>query len=531
MAVPFRNRFSTKLILLIGLVFFIPVVTSLATVVFTSKASVERLDEVLARAPSEQNGLIRSLFPKDTFEGVENPAAAVRLLRDYEKRRTFGLFVSLIIIACVLAAIIVLLSMLLLKRGMLSLHQLSLAADEVGEGNYDVTLIRHSRDEFAELIGAFTAMKLKLKETTVSRDFYNHVLESVPAAVFTLDQDDIVTTWNRRTEELTGLSASETVGRKVELFSDVIGPSVAASDIPHFGRESHVHTRDGIERTVTRGVDFLYGRKGAITGRIETFVDISAQKRLERELIVARDEAFEASRLRSEFLANMSHEIRTPLNGIMGLADTLQDDEHDEDRRASLEAIIQCGKNLLHMINEILELAKLEAGKMIVQTAVVSPESIVREAMATIEVAARRKGLELTVDIDPDVPPMVEVDHHKLSRILINLFGNALKFTEAGSIHVQVRQTPDERAGNLLFAVIDTGVGIPKDRQSRIFESFVQADEYLTRGDGTGLGLAIVVKLAHLMGGEVWMESEPEKGSSFFFTIASAEVPQDLDRR
>ena len=528
----FRIRFSTKLILLISLVFLIPVATSLVTLLITSQASIARFDQTLSMPQQRQQDLVREVIPDATPEELAQPGTLLRVMRDYERRRTYGLFVSLIVVSFVLAGVVILLSMLILKRGMLSLHELSLAAARVGEGDFDVSPKCRSHDEFADLVMAFTTMTKRLMETMISRDFYNHVLESMPAAVFTVDNDGLITTWNRQASRLTGLKTGETLGRSIEELTDVVGPRADRASIPFFGREAVVRTRDGLQRIVSKGVDFLYDRDGSHAGVIETFIDISELKKLERQLVIAKERAEGASRLRSEFLANMSHEIRTPLNGIMGLAEIMAEEEKDPERRSNLNTIRQCGGNLLHLINEILELSKLEAGKMVLRSALVSTASVVQEATATIEPGCRRKEIDLGVEVEEEVPDTIEVDGRKLVQILVNLLGNALKFTDQGFIRLRLARYRGERKGDILFEVSDSGRGIPPDRQKLIFESFVQANGYLTRGrEGTGLGLTITHKLINLMGGEIWLESEVGKGSVFSFTIESGRPLTDLDRR
>lgn len=526
-----HRRFSTKLIFLISLAFLIPVITALITIKVTSSYSLKRFDQVLSEPGANRELLIKEIFPKLEASEVADPDRVLAFLRDYEHRRTFGLFMSLMVISVALAGVVLLLSMLIMKRGMLSLGELAAAAEKVGEGDFRVDLEPRSHDEFAEMVVAFRTMARRLQETTVSRDFYNHAIESMPAAVFTVDGGGAVTTWNRQAELLTGLAARETVGRLIADFETVVGRPATAEEVPFFGRESVVRARDGRQRIVSRGVDFLVDRGGANAGLIETFVDISEQKAMERELVVARDRAEESSRLRSEFLANMSHEIRTPLNGILGLAEMLAEDEKDPERKENLKTIRQCGQNLLHLINEILELSKLEAGRMILHPAVVVTADVVHEAASTIEIACAKKGIAFTSAIDPGVPSTIEVDNHKLVQILVNLLGNAVKFTERGSIVLRIAPWRGQRRGDLLFEVTDSGIGIPLDRQQQIFESFVQAEGHHARqSEGTGLGLAIARKLVVLMGGELWLVSEEGKGSVFSFTIEHGPMP-DEDRR
>jgi PAS domain S-box-containing protein len=520
MPVSFRRRFSTKLVLLISIVFLIPVITSLAMLTASSRSNTQFFEQLLEETPEAQRLALKEILPQSEHRYADSESI-IALLRDYERRRTFALVSSLVVISAALAAVVILLSMLLLKRGMLALRELSIAAAAVGSGDFEVVPAIHSHDEFASLAEAFRRMTQHLRETVVRRDFFNHVIESMPAAVFTVDADGRITTWNRQAAQLTGVPPGEAIGKEATNLAGVIGSLPAVAEIPFFGKEGVIRPRGGGQRIVSKGVDFLYDRSGAVAGLIATFFDISEQKVLERELTIAKERAEEASRLRSEFLANMSHEIRTPLNGILGLAEMLGEGEADEERRGSLATIRQCGQNLLHMINEILDLSKLEAGRMVLHTALVATADILREAVATVEVGCQRKGIALVVEVAEGVPAAIEVDNFKLVQILVNLLGNALKFTERGEIRVRVALYAGERKGTLLFSVTDTGVGIPRDRQEHIFESFIQSEHHLTRrSDGTGLGLAITRKLIGLMGGEIWVESEVGKGSTFSFTIS-----------
>lgn len=519
MPVKFRSRFSTKLVLLIAIVFLIPVITTIAMIETSTRNSVNRFDELLKAEPDVQRDGLAQLAPG--FHEIAKPILLLKLLKDYEQRRSLGLMTGLAVTACVLAGVVIVLSLLILKQGMLSLKELSRAAALVGEGNFDVAPLPRSHDEFSQLTEAFQTMTRRLRETVVLRDFFNQVVESMPAAVFTVDRDGLITTWNRQAEKLTGLAARDVIMRKVSCIEDVLGPVPNIAEVPFFGRELAIRPRVGGQRTVSKGADVFFDRASRPAGIISTFVDITALKTLERELIQAKERAEESSRLRSEFLANMSHEIRTPLNGILGLAEVLLDGEADEERRLSLKTIRQCGQNLLHIINEILELSKIEAGKMLLHFAITVIEDVVKESLATVDVGCQKKGLALSWRIADDVPRAMEIDRHKLVQVLINLLGNALKFTEQGDVQLFVALYAGHRPGDIIFSVTDTGIGVPIEKQEHIFESFTQAEGHLTReGDGTGLGLAISKKLVDLMGGEIWVESELNKGSTFNFTIA-----------
>ena len=518
MSLAFRNRFSTKLTLLIAIVFLIPVITTIVMLAMSSRQGIRQFDALLTEGAQEQSDGLTRILPEAA--NSENPGEIIGLLKDYEKRRSLGLMTGLTVTAFVLAAVVILLSLLVLKRGMVSLKELSAVSVQVGEGNFDISPVSRSHDEFSQLTEAFRTMTRRLRETVVLRDFFNQVVESMPAAVFTVDREGLITTWNRQAVKLTGLSARETIMHRADTVADVIGRIPDISELPYFGRELVVRPRGRAQRVVSKGADLFYDRAGEPAGVIATFVDITGLKEMERELIFAKERAEESSRLRSEFLANMSHEIRTPLNGILGLADVLMDNERDEEQRESLATIRQCGENLLHLINEILDLSKIEAGKMMIHPSVAAMQDMVRESIKTIEVGCQKKSIELSTEMAQGVPEVLEVDRRKVVQILVNLLGNALKFTEKGSIVLRVAPYSGERRGTIIFSVSDTGIGIPSDRRDHIFESFAQAEAHLTRtGDGTGLGLAISKKLVELMGGDIWIESIEGNGSTFNFTI------------
>ncbi|HIJ86570.1 MAG TPA: PAS domain S-box protein [Desulfuromonadales bacterium] len=387
------------------------------------------------------------------------------------------------------------------------------------------------------------AEQQQLSQRLRDHQFYTRSLfESNIDAIMTTDPSGIITDVNKQMEVLTGCTRDELIGAPFKNY--FTEPDRAGTSIKLVLREKKVtnieltaRARDGKETVVSFNATTFYDRDRKLQGVFAAARDVTERKRLDQvlqeknlELESARSFAEKTTLAKSEFLANMSHEIRTPMNGVIGITQLLAMTDLDKEQQVYLDALAQSGNNLLSLINDILDLSKIEAGKIELDIINFDLRLEMPNTVNLLIHRAHEKGVELVSLIDPDVPLHLKGDVGRLRQILINLAGNAIKFTQKGSVNIHIKMDhEDEATVTLRFLIRDSGIGISADKLESIFEAFTQADGSTTRKfGGSGLGLTISRQLAELMGGSVGVESVEGRGSTFWFTARLAKQTDSL---
>lgn len=388
--------------------------------------------------------------------------------------------------------------------------------------------------EIARLIRKFHTQQIALTE---AKEFAELIYKVIPSALFTVDCDQKITSWNKQAEEITGFSKLEMIGNTCHTFADspcsercgLLEPTIIK---PIHGRECTIRSRSGQTIIISKNVDTLKDEKGNIIGGIESFEDITERKQIEISLKKAKEEAERASKAKSEFLATMSHEIRTPMNGVIGMTELALTTQLTGSQRDYLETIQTSAYLLLDTINDILDFSKIEAGKLEIEHIRFNIYDVLEKSVDILTVKAFEKNLELLCEIEPGLPEFFFGDPLRIRQILVNFISNAIKFTEKGEIFISARKQPGTSAidGELriVFSVKDTGIGIEDSAQLNIFNQFTQADNSTTRKyGGTGLGLSISKMLTEIMHGSLFVESELGVGSNFSFELPLKISPDD----
>jgi PAS domain S-box-containing protein len=373
--------------------------------------------------------------------------------------------------------------------------------------------------------------------------FQKAMLDNAGHAIISYTPDGIICLFNPAAESLLGYRAEELVGKspalfhdpdevatRTRLFSEELGVAIkpgfdaviekSRRGLPNEHEWTYIR-KDGTRLTVLLTVTALRNPHGDITAYLGIASDITPRKIAEQELIAAKEAAEAANIAKSRFLANMSHEIRTPMNGVLGLAALLQQTSLTPKQRRLTDTIVRSGSSLLEIINDILDFSKIETGKLELEHTDFPLRMLVDDVLELFAAPAHQKHLELIGDIADTVPDFVTGDPARLRQILVNLIGNAIKFTDRGEVIVRVSQRAEEADASILcFSVEDSGIGISPDALHKVFRPFAQADGSTTRKyGGTGLGLAIAKQLVAFMGGEIWVESQAGSGATFFFTV------------
>ncbi|MEY4980062.1 MAG: hypothetical protein RLZZ352_2332 [Pseudomonadota bacterium] len=391
-------------------------------------------------------------------------------------------------------------------------------------------------------ITARKAAEAKLKEQL---HFIEQLVESISLPVYFKDEIGRYQGFNRAFEAFFGVQRQAWLGRTVrELIPGEMGEFHAIKDevlCREGGTQQYevaLQLHNG-ERSAIYHKASLTRPDGGISGLVGTITDITELKAAEKAMQAAKETAENANRAKSEFLANMSHEIRTPMNGIIGMTDLALDTPLTEEQREYLQIVKSSSDALLTIINDILDFSKIEAGKLSIEVIAFDLPKLLNETLKTLSMRAHQKGLEIICDVGCDLPQRVLGDPGRIRQVLVNLIGNAIKFTQQGEIVLKAEHRGQTADGMVLvhLSVRDTGIGIPREKQGLIFEPFSQEDGSITRRfGGTGLGLTISSRLVTLMGGQIWVESTPGQGSTFHFTLALGEdhevrpdVPPPID--
>jgi PAS domain S-box-containing protein len=446
------------------------------------------------------------------------------------KTRTMRQSINAVAIGLAAGLAVIILLMRLSARIVEPITALSRATGSVAKGNFEseLTIGHIGRDEIADLANAFRKMQRGLKDTTVSKAYVDRLIDSMAEALMVIDPDGKIQFANPATSDLLGYDPPDLLGADAtKVFPDapaMLTPERATTNVLR-NVETVYRSRGGVEIPVALSASAMHGDDGSTQAFVCLAQDMTERKRareaLQRaneELEDARDQALAANQSKSQFLANMSHELRTPLNAIIGYSEMLQEDAEDmgeQDFVEDLKKIQSAGRHLLGLINDILDISKIEAGKMQIFLEDFDVREMIGEVVATVRPLVEKNVNQLELVLPDDLGSM-HADVTRARQILFNLLSNACKFTKEGVIHLEAHREMGRDREWMIFRVVDSGIGMTPDQVAKLFKPFTQADASTTRKyGGTGLGLTISRHFCHMMKGELSLESEYGKGTTF----------------
>ncbi|MDE2027196.1 MAG: PAS domain S-box protein [Candidatus Omnitrophica bacterium] len=392
-----------------------------------------------------------------------------------------------------------------------------------------ISVLKDSRGKVVGSIGILndiTREKLAEHQLRESENKLRIILDNSAAAITVTDEKERIVSWNKFAEQLFGMDVKELLLRPVNtLYPPEEWKAIRSLNIRQSGFKHHLETRairkDGSIIDVDLSVNILKDEQGNIVGSVGMLQDITEQKRAKELIVQAKLAAEEANTAKSIFLAKMSHEVRTPMNAIIGMIDLTLDTPLNEEQQDNLKVAKDAADNLLSLINDILDLSRAQAGKVVIEDLEINVPDIVKNVCKGLMVLARNKGIDVVWTIDPAIPRILVGDPVRLRQVLVNLINNAVKFTHKGKVQVNVKvKALGEKDCELAFEVIDNGIGISPKNLPHIFDVFTDAHNATARRyGGTGLGLAICKKIVEMMRGHIEVDSKEGEGSAFRFDI------------